>query len=315
MSRTLVAIAVAFLGGAGVAIWSAYSFAPDDPAATPEASESLAAPVMLASQPAAQERIAAERRSVIVKAVERIAPSVASVMIEGRRRMTSLDPFRDDFFERFFFTPFRAEERSYRFQNGSAVQVSDRGEFLTNQHVVKGAERIELVLPDGRTVPVEVVGASPTLDLALLQADVGGLGAATIGRSDDLVVGEWLVAVGYPIGGRGVTSASRFQPTVTVGVVSATERSFTPASVTRTRGERDIHYYPDMIQTDAAINPGNSGGPLANALGEVVGINTFIITESGGSTDGIGGWPGGALMIRDSPRWRGAQFASQLRGT
>ncbi len=132
--------------------------------------------------------------------------------------------------------------------------------------------------------PAQVIGTSPELDIALLQCDAGGMQPAPLGTAEDLLVGEWLVAVGYPVGGRGVTAESRFRPTVTVGVVSALERSFTPSTRRQTRAQL---YYPDMIQTDAAINPGNSGGPLANASGEIVGINTFILTDSGGS-QGLG---------------------------
>ncbi len=240
----------------------------------------------VAQQSAAQDpqaRITEERRSVIVEAVQRVAPSVAAVVIRGTQRVSIFDdPFYREFFGGYLSGP--ATRRRFEVQSGSAVMISADGEFLTNQHVVGGADSIELLLPNGETRAAEIIGTSTKLDLALLRCDPTGLAPALLGEADDLFVGEWLVAVGYPVGGRGVTAESRFSPTVTVGVVSALERSFTPS---RARAGREQLFYPDMIQTDAAINPGNSGGPLANASGEIVGINTFILTDSGGS-QGLG---------------------------
>ncbi len=227
-----------------------------------------------------QQAIAAERRSVIVEAVQRVSPSVASVVVSGIQRVPI---FNDPFYREFFgFGP--ATTRRVTVQSGSAVMISTAGEFLTNEHVVGGADAVFLWLPNGESCPARVIGTSPELDVALLQCDAGGMRPAPLGAAADLLVGEWLVAIGYPVGGRGVTAESRFRPTVTVGVVSALERSFTPSTRRQTRSQL---YYPDMIQTDAAINPGNSGGPLANASGEIVGINTFILTDSGGS-QGLG---------------------------
>jgi S1-C subfamily serine protease len=226
-----------------------------------------------------QSQIAGERRSVIVEAVQKVSPSVASVVVSGVQRVPL---FNDPFIRDFFLGP--TAYRRFTAQSGSAVMISAAGEFLTNQHVVAGADAIALLLPNGETRAAEAVGMSAALDLALLRIDPEGLHPATMGKSRDLMVGEWLVAVGYPVGGREVTGDSRFQATVTVGVVSAMFRSFTPSR--RTRGREQL-FYADMIQTDAAINPGNSGGPLANASGEIVGINTFILTDSGGS-QGLG---------------------------
>jgi serine protease Do len=225
-----------------------------------------------------QQRIANQRRSVIVDAVQRVAPSVASVVVSGIQRV----PIFDDPMYREFFGFGPSENRRVRVQSGSAVMISENGEFVTNFHGVEGADRIALLLPNGETRPAELVGSSAKLDIALLRTDPTGLQPAPLGRAKDLLVGEWLVAVGYPVGSRGVSDDSRFQPTVTVGVVSALERSFKPSIQRSAR-----LYYPDMIQTDAAINPGNSGGPLANAAGEIVGINTFILSDSGGS-QGLG---------------------------
>ena len=227
-----------------------------------------------------QEAIAEERLSVIVQAVQKVSPSVASVVVSGIQRV----PIFNDPFYRDFFGLGPATTRRFTVQSGSAVMISPAGEFLTNQHVVGGADTIRLLLPNGESRLAEVIGTSPELDVALLKCDPDGMEPAQLGAAKNLLVGEWLVAVGYPMGGRGITEESRFRPTVTVGVVSALERSFVPSTRQQTRSSL---FYPDMIQTDAAINPGNSGGPLANASGEVVGINTFILSDSGGS-QGLG---------------------------
>lgn len=142
---------------------------------------------------------------------------------------------------------------------GSGVIVSSDGYALTNHHVVKGAGRVEAVLHDGRVSAVEVVGADPDTDLALLRLQGGGHDHAAFGDSDQLRVGELAIAIGNPLG---------LQATVTAGVISAVRRTL------RGEGGRLIE---DVIQTDAALNPGNSGGALVDASGRVIGVNTAII--------------------------------------
>jgi serine protease Do len=149
---------------------------------------------------------------------------------------------------------------------GTGVIVDESGTIATNNHVVAGAERIQVKLQDGRTLSAELVGADPDTDLAILRVHADGLTAARLGDSDALEPGDWVMAVGNPFG---------LDHTVTVGVVSAKGRTGVGVAT-----------YEDFIQTDAAINPGNSGGPLVNLEGEVVGINTAIRTSNGGS-DGI----------------------------
>jgi S1-C subfamily serine protease len=172
----------------------------------------------------------------VIDAAERAGPSVISVR---RRRGKS---------------PRDALEGA-----GSGVIVTPDGYALTNNHVVRGAERIEAVLHDGQVLDVEVVGTDPDTDLALLRIARAGHVAASLGDSDALVVGELVVAIGNPLG---------LQATVTAGVVSALRRTL--------RGESG-RLIEDVIQTDAALNPGNSGGALVDAHGEVVGVNTAII--------------------------------------
>jgi S1-C subfamily serine protease len=155
---------------------------------------------------------------------------------------------------------------------GSGVIIDSKGYIITNNHVIEGATEINVILADGTEVAGKLIGADPGTDLALVKIEAPEgvkVKAAVLGDSDNLEVGEWVVAVGNPLG---------LDQTVTVGVVSALKRSIMSAAGIP---------ITDLIQTDAAINPGNSGGPLLNAVGQVIGINTAIVSRSGGS-EGIG---------------------------
>ena len=294
--RTLLLSIVAFSSGALLALWisdSAPRAEPRPPTAaaptTPTSASAPALPDVEASGgtalPNPQERLQTtidrERRSVLVLAVEQVVPSVVAVEVEVDQTVnpfpfgTFWDPAQRDFFERMF--PFRSYTRRQRRPAGTALVISDRGDIVTNYHVIVGADRVFVTLTDGRSAEASVAGSDPNRDLALLKVDLDGLRVPALGSSSDLYMGEWVVAVGFP-----VQTRQSGQHTVTVGVVSALSRTFQP----RRSGRVDI-YYADMIQTDAAINPGNSGGPLANAAGEVIGINTFILSEGGGS-EGLG---------------------------
>ena len=155
---------------------------------------------------------------------------------------------------------------------GSGVIVSADGYILTNNHVVASAEQLRVRLSDGRELECAVVGTDPATDLAVLKVDQTGLPALDFADSDILEVGEWVVAIGSPFG---------FDSSVTAGIVSAKGRS----GVVDARSRDGL--YEEFIQTDAAINPGNSGGPLLNLDGQIVGINSAIITRTGGSV-GLG---------------------------
>ncbi len=178
--------------------------------------------------------------------------------------LEGLPPIFRDFFEHSIpqipGAPGRGQQREAQ-SLGSGFIISDDGYVLTNNHVVAGADEILVRLPDRSELSAELVGADPRTDIAVLKVEGKGLPTVKVGKSDDLKVGEWVLAIGSPFG---------FDHTVTAGIVSATGRSLPNES------------YVPFIQTDVAINPGNSGGPLFNLQGEVVGINSQIFTRSGG---------------------------------
>ena len=219
--------------------------------------------------------VSASRTNAIVLAARKISPAVVSVVVT-QTQVVTYDPFGglglDDFFRDF------APRQTYRQEvksMGSGVIIAADGDIITNAHVVLNATQIKVTLPDNREFAAELEALDQTRDLALLKVKASSLPAAPLGNSDDLMIGEWSIAIGNPFG----FMIEDAQPTVTVGVVSALHRDI------KSNGGNQV--YADMIQTDAAINPGNSGGALVNAAGEVVGINTFIFSHSGGS-EGIG---------------------------
>ncbi|MHB8901511.1 MAG: DegQ family serine endoprotease [Thermoguttaceae bacterium] len=185
----------------------------------------------------------------------------------NRQVPEGLSPYLDDdTLEQFF--GLRIPEGNFEQRGmGTGVIVSKEGYILTNNHVVAGADEVNVTLSDGRSLRAEVVGADDKSDVAVLKIESANLVPAPLGDSDAMQVGEWVLAIGSPFG---------LDQTVTAGIVSA-----------KGRADMGITDYEDFIQTDAAINPGNSGGPLVNLRGEVVGINTAIASRSGGSM-GVG---------------------------
>jgi len=215
-----------------------------------------------------------------IKVAEELGKSVVSISSVVRQKVGgrfyfgspfgefSDDPFRQ-FFEEFFGEGFEREYK--RMGLGSGVIIDRDGYILTNEHVVAGASEVKVKLSDGRELDAQIKGIDPRSDLAVIKIEAKNLTPARLGNSDKLRIGEWVLAIGNPFG----FAIENPEPTVTVGVVSALHR-YLPGLGRRERG------YDDLIQTDAAINPGNSGGPLVNLKGEVIGINTAIITTSGG---------------------------------
>jgi len=210
------------------------------------------------AQPAA-ELVAAQ--DAFVEVYARVMPAVVNISATRMRTPGNLGPL----FEHFFGELFKRHPQPKRESKslGSGFVISNDGFILTNEHVVKDAEEIEVRLADGRTLPARIVGADPRTDVAVIRVDSDkALPVTVLGDSDGLKVGQWALAIGNPFGLEG---------TLTVGVVSATERA-----------NLGIEDYENFIQTDASINPGNSGGPLLNIYGEVVGMNTAIVASGQG---------------------------------
>lgn len=203
--------------------------------------------------------------------VEKASPSVVNIYTAKtvRQRSGASPFFNDPFFRDFFGIPFDRVPRERRERAlGSGVVVSTDGYILTNNHVVENADEIRIVLADETTdFEAELVGSDPETDIAVLKVDADDLPAITLANSDQLKVGDYVLAIGNPLG---------VGQTVTSGIVSAKGRSGI-----------GIVDYEDFIQTDASINPGNSGGALVDLRGRLVGINTAILSRSGGS-QGIG---------------------------
>ncbi len=212
----------------------------------------------------ASANVTAARRTALVEATERVAPAVVSIHQTARQRVQPRSPWD------LFFVPEGGERLVEGYGTGFIVRPN--GIIVTNQHVVAGAEKVTVSLADGTDLPARVLGEDALTDIAVLKVDRAGLPTAPTGRSTDLMIGEWVVALGNPF----VYLLGNAEPSVSVGVVSATGRNILPSG-------QQPGLYLDMIQTDAAINPGNSGGPLTNALGEVVGVNSSIFSNSGGS--------------------------------
>ena len=230
-----------------------------------------------------------------VQAASAVTPAVVHIQTtygntnassRGRSGGGGGDPF-DDMFRDFFGSP-RNMQRVPQMASGSGVIVTDDGYIVTNNHVVENASKIEVILPDNRSFEGKVIGRDPNTDLALVKVNGSNLPVVKIGNSDNVQIGEWVLAVGYPL---------TLNSTVTAGIVSAKGRSI---GILGEQNDRDNWSSPDeqpqqrvnsaiesFIQTDAAINPGNSGGALVNAQGELIGINSAIASKSG-SYEGYG---------------------------
>ena len=217
------------------------------------------------------------RTTAITEAVRSISPSVVSVSVIKISERVQHSPFYGDpFFERFFPEIYR--DRIYKEQVealGSGFIISDDGFIVTNDHVAGGGTKISINTSNGDEYTATLVGHDFVSDIALLKVDDHIFQPAKLGSSESLLIGEWVIALGNPFG-----LFKKSKPTVTVGVISATDRDFGKIEEGR--------IYQDMIQTDAAINTGNSGGPLVNSNGEVIGMNTFIYTGDRYSSGSVG---------------------------
>ncbi|HAJ63673.1 MAG TPA: serine protease [Cyanobacteria bacterium UBA8543] len=250
-------------GGAGV-LGSRYLMA--EPQVT-QPQESIPA-VLQQSPTRPSSRPPEANLNFIAEAVERVGPAV--VRIDSSRSVSSAknlpDAFKNPFFKRFFGneTPPPSEPRVER-GTGSGFIISSDGRLITNAHVIAGSDTVKVTLKDGRTFDGRVVGVDSVTDVAVVKINASGLPTLRLGTSEKLIPGEWAIAIGNPLG---------LDNTVTVGIISALDRSSSQVGVPEKR--------VTFIQTDAAINPGNSGGPLLNAKGDVIGVNTAIRANAQG---------------------------------
>jgi len=209
------------------------------------------------------------RKNAITMAVEGLTKSVVGINVTAVVQVMYDSPFARDPFWRHFFRP-EIFEREIK-ELGSGFIISKDGYLVTNQHVVENAKEIIVTLITGEEFKAKIVGIDKQTDIALLKIEGREFRPVKLGDSNEIIIGEWAIALGNPFG----LSKFNNQPSVTVGVISSYDMDF---------GElNDGRVYMDMLQTDASINPGNSGGPIANSKGEVIGMNSFIYTKSEGS--------------------------------
>ncbi len=221
--------------------------------------------------------ISNSRRNAITNAVSIASPAVVGINVTEIREFLYYDPFDDPFFDYFFG---RRRRQSPKIQQeikslGSGFLVSPDGYIISNAHVIGNASKVVVTLTDGSKHDAKIIGIDDLTDIALLKIEGNNFPYLKLGNSDEVIVGEWVIALGNPFGLFDIND----KPTVTVGVVSSIGLNFP---------NLDGRSYRGMIQTDAAINSGNSGGPLVNTNAEVIGVNTFIYTGGGQGNIGIG---------------------------
>ena len=204
------------------------------------------------------DEISKSRETAITRAIEKVGPAVASINVEQHISSVSYDPFFGFMYPREIY-PMKS--------SGSGVVISPDGFVMTNHHVIENADKVTVTLSGGDEYEAEIIGSDETSDLALIKLSGSDFPYAELANSDDLLIGEWVIALGNPFELFSISN----KPSASVGSISATNMDFGM--------QKSGKVLQDMIQTDAAINPGNSGGPLVNAMGQVIGINTFIFTD------------------------------------
>ena len=221
------------------------------------------------------DEITNARRNIITETVKEVSPAVVGInVIEIQEYRDPFSSFFDDPFFRQFFGDRGKRSRGIK-ELGSGYIISSDGYIITNDHVAGNATRITVSLTNGVSYNASLIGSDYISDIALLKIEGNNFPYMKLGDSDDIIIGEWVIALGNPFGLFEIND----QPTVTVGVVSSLGMNLEPIN---------DRYYLNMIQTDAAINGGNSGGPLVNSLGEVIGMNTLIFTAGSQGNIGLG---------------------------
>jgi len=257
---TLAVALVAGLGLVSVAVLMAESTHPQEPGFLegPATASSVITPSAVSPIPGVP---------TLAPVVKPAMPAVVNISVKGHVTQQVPDLFNDPFFRRFFETPQEPQQREFEHAGSGVIVDAERGYVITNNHVIDDADNISVTLSDDRRFDAELVGRDPETDIAVIKIPTHDLTAIPLGNSEDLQVGDFVVAIGNPFG---------LAHTVTSGIVSAVGRS-----------GLGIEGYEDFIQTDASINPGNSGGALLDLRGRLVGINTAIVGPTGGNV-GIG---------------------------
>jgi serine protease Do len=242
--------------------------------------EAQAIPAQYQTRDSISTDVTKSRRNAITRTVAAVSPAVVGINVTEIQEYTYRDPF-EDFFNDPFFRQFFGNRQggSRKFKQelkglGSGFIISPDGYIVTNDHVAGRASEILVTLTNGEKYKAKVIGTDGVSDICLLKINGNNLPYVRLGNSDNVLIGEWVIAFGNPFGLFEISN----EPTVTVGVVSATKMNI-PSDGGRV--------YRGMIQTDAAINSGNSGGPLSNSLGEIIGMNTLIFTPNQGNI-GVG---------------------------
>ena len=221
------------------------------------------------------DEISKSRKNILTETVKNVSPAVVGINVTQIRQYQ--DPF-SSFFDDPFFRQFFGNRGSYSQKVkglGSGFLISGDGYILTNDHVAGNATEVTVTMTNGKHYKAKIIGSDPVTDICLLKIDEDNLPYIAFGNSNDVIIGEWVIALGNPFG----LFELNDKPTVTIGVISATGMNLEPIN---------NRYYLNMLQTDAAINGGNSGGPLVNSLGEVIGMNTLIFTGGSGAQGNIG---------------------------
>ncbi len=253
--------------GTALGIWGSQRFSDsvESPQPTPELSPPTVLPVNN-PQPIPHVKTPVENTrqlNFIAQAVQKVGPTVVRINASRNVAVDVPENFNHPLFRHFFGE--QIPEDRVESGTGSGFILQENGLIVTNAHVVEGAKNVSVVLKDGKTYEGEVLGTDSMTDVAVIKIEANNLPTVTLGSAENLIPGEWAIAIGNPLG---------LDNTVTVGIISALGRSSSEVGVPDKRVR--------FIQTDAAINPGNSGGPLLNANGEVIGINTAIRADAQG---------------------------------
>lgn len=233
----------------------------------------LALSLVFAQSEDRQKEISNSRETAITRAIQEVSPAVAGINVTAIQEYATSPFFNDPLWSMLF--PEQIHRRRVK-SLGSGVVISRDGYVVTNAHVVEGAEEIVVTLMGGQELKAKIVGVDNASDIALLKIKGKDFAYAKMGSSEEVLIGEWVIALGNPFG----LFSINYKPTATIGIVSGKDLDFGK--------QKSGRIYQNMIQTDASINMGNSGGPLVNANAEVIGINTFIFTGGSYSEGSVG---------------------------